>query len=99
MREYREPSLKEILADPIVRALMEADGVDPEGVAALLRSLAGSHGNEALCGADGAHAIARLKEHKMSVGCAKPKWASTRLSTARAYSGRADVRANVGGAA
>ena len=37
MRDYREPSLEEMLADPIVRALMEADGVDPEEVEALLR--------------------------------------------------------------
>ena len=42
IREYREPSLEEMLADPIVRALMESDGVDPAEVRALLRSLPGS---------------------------------------------------------
>ena len=46
MRDYREPSLEEMLTDPIVRALMEADGVDPEEVEALLRSIAGSRGDD-----------------------------------------------------
>ncbi len=46
MRDYREPSLEEMLADPIVHALMEADGVDPEEVEALLRSTAGCRGND-----------------------------------------------------
>jgi hypothetical protein len=31
-----EPSISEILADPIVRALMDADGVEPEGLASIL---------------------------------------------------------------
>jgi len=53
MREYREPSLEEMLADPIVRALMEADGVDPEDVEALLRSSAGSRGDGPLRKAHG----------------------------------------------
>ncbi len=48
MREYRELSLAEMLADPIVRALMEADDVDPEDVEALLRSSAGSGGGRML---------------------------------------------------
>jgi hypothetical protein len=30
MQEFRELLLEEMLADPIVRALMAADGVDPE---------------------------------------------------------------------
>jgi hypothetical protein len=30
MREFRELLLDEMLADPIVRALMAADGVEPE---------------------------------------------------------------------
>jgi hypothetical protein len=47
MRENREPSLEEMLADPIVRALMEADGVDPEDMAALLNSAAGPRGDGA----------------------------------------------------
>jgi hypothetical protein len=34
---HREPTLNEILSDPIVRALMEADGIDPQEVAATLR--------------------------------------------------------------
>jgi hypothetical protein len=48
MREYREPSPEEMLADPIVRALMEADGVDPEDVKALFSSSVGSRGGGAL---------------------------------------------------
>ena len=34
---YREPTLDEILSDSIVRALMEADGVDPQELLATLR--------------------------------------------------------------
>jgi hypothetical protein len=34
---HREPTLDEILSDPIVRALMEADEVDPQEPAATLR--------------------------------------------------------------
>ena len=33
-----EPSISEILAEPIVRAVMEADGVKPEEFAAMLRN-------------------------------------------------------------
>jgi len=32
----REPSISEILAEPIVRAVMQADGVEPEELAAIL---------------------------------------------------------------
>ena len=38
----REPTLREMLADPIVRALMEADGVETEEVEATLRGVAAS---------------------------------------------------------
>jgi hypothetical protein len=34
---YREPTLNEILSDSIVRALMEADGIDPQELSATLR--------------------------------------------------------------
>src|SRR5262245_57247285 len=34
---YREPTLDEMLSDSIVRAVMEADGVDPQKLAATLR--------------------------------------------------------------
>ncbi len=37
LREDRERSLEELLAEPIVLALMAADGVDPEELEALLR--------------------------------------------------------------
>jgi hypothetical protein len=40
MPEYPEPSIKEILADPIVRALMTADGVQADELKALLYSVA-----------------------------------------------------------
>jgi hypothetical protein len=36
-RSHREPTLDEILSDSIVAALMEADGVDPQDLAATLR--------------------------------------------------------------
>jgi hypothetical protein len=36
----REPSIGEILSDSIVRALMKADGVDPQRLEALLRRIA-----------------------------------------------------------
>ena len=32
-----EPTLEEMLSDPIVRAVMEADGIDPQELAATLR--------------------------------------------------------------
>ena len=41
MREFPELSLEEMLADPIVRAVMAADGVDPAELSELLRSLEG----------------------------------------------------------
>ena len=37
---HREPTLDEILSDSIVKALMEADGVDPQELAATLRQVA-----------------------------------------------------------
>ena len=48
MRDDREPSIEELLAEPVVRALMKADGVDPEDVKALLHSSAGSRAGGAL---------------------------------------------------
>jgi hypothetical protein len=36
----REASLKEIVSDPIVRAVMEADGVTPRELEAMLRRVA-----------------------------------------------------------
>ena len=35
----REPTLKEILSDSIVTALMEADGVDPDELEAMLKTI------------------------------------------------------------
>lgn len=35
---WREPTLKELLSEPIITALMDADGVDPEELEALLRA-------------------------------------------------------------
>jgi len=34
---HREPTLDEILSDSIVRAVMEADGIEPQELAAMLR--------------------------------------------------------------
>ena len=36
---HREPTLDEILSDSIVRAMMEADGIDPQELAATLREV------------------------------------------------------------
>jgi hypothetical protein len=33
---WREPTLKELLSEPIITALMDADGVDPEELKAIL---------------------------------------------------------------
>jgi hypothetical protein len=35
----REPTLKDMLSDSIVRDVMEADGVDPQELAAMLREV------------------------------------------------------------
>ena len=40
-----EPTLAEILSDPIVRALMDADGVEPHEVRAVLNRIAASSGS------------------------------------------------------
>jgi hypothetical protein len=37
---WREPSLAETLSDPVIRAVMAADAVDPAALAALLREAA-----------------------------------------------------------
>ena len=37
---YREPTLEEILSDPIVTALMQADSVDPRELGVMLRGIA-----------------------------------------------------------
>jgi hypothetical protein len=34
---HGEPTLEEMLSDPIIRAVMEADGIDPQELAASLR--------------------------------------------------------------
>ena len=34
---HGEPTLEEMLSDPIIRAVMEADGIDPQELAATLR--------------------------------------------------------------
>jgi hypothetical protein len=37
---HREPTIPEILSDPIVKAVMAADGVDPKVLRSQLRSIA-----------------------------------------------------------
>jgi hypothetical protein len=37
---FREPTLEEILSDPIVEAVMRADGVDPDELGAMLGNMA-----------------------------------------------------------
>jgi hypothetical protein len=34
---HGEPTLEEMLSDPIIRAVIEADGIDPQELAATLR--------------------------------------------------------------
>jgi hypothetical protein len=36
---HREPTLEDMLSDPIVRALMDADGVDPHELKATLKEV------------------------------------------------------------
>jgi hypothetical protein len=36
---WREPTLKELLSEPIIKALMDADGVDPTALEAMLRRI------------------------------------------------------------
>jgi hypothetical protein len=38
---HREPTLEEILSEPIFRAVMEADGVNPHELETMLRQVAG----------------------------------------------------------
>ena len=40
MPRPHEPTIAEMLSDSIVQALMQADGVDPEALATLLRNVA-----------------------------------------------------------
>ncbi len=42
----REPDLAEALSDPVIRAVMRADSVDPCELAALLRQVAGRVASE-----------------------------------------------------
>ena len=37
--DHREPTLKEMLSDSVVRDVMEADGVDPQELAAMLSAI------------------------------------------------------------
>jgi hypothetical protein len=36
---HREPTLEDILSDSITKAVMEADGVDPQQLAAMLKEV------------------------------------------------------------
>ena len=44
MRACREPSLQDILSDPIIQAVISADGVDPGELDAMLRQVAQKRG-------------------------------------------------------
>src|ERR1700739_1445653 len=43
--QYAEPTLSELLSDPIIKAVMTADGVDPREIEGLMRRVMG-HCNE-----------------------------------------------------
>ena len=38
-RHHREPTLEEMLSDPIIRAVMDADRVDPRELKAMLKDI------------------------------------------------------------
>jgi hypothetical protein len=44
---HGEPTLEEMLSDPIIRAVMEADGIDPQELAASLRQTGRTLGRRA----------------------------------------------------
>src|SRR5882672_10580883 len=53
LRPCREPSLEDAMADPLIQALMLADGVDPDELRALMRGAArrielGSYGPQSI---------------------------------------------------
>ena len=53
LRPCREPSLDDAIADPLIQALMLADGVDPDELRALMRETArrielGSYGAQSI---------------------------------------------------
>ena len=53
LRPCREPSLDDAMADPLIQALMLADGVDPDELRALMRETArrielGSYGAQSI---------------------------------------------------
>jgi hypothetical protein len=39
-RSYDDPTIDDLLGDPMTRAIMKADGVDPSALEAMLRALA-----------------------------------------------------------
>jgi hypothetical protein len=47
MKCWREPSLEDILSDPITQAVISADGVDTGELDAMLRRVAAQRGNSA----------------------------------------------------
>jgi carbamoylphosphate synthase small subunit len=55
IRFQREPTLKEMLSDSIIQAVMEADGVDPRELAAMLRQKGGNSSRPR----SGCHSISR----------------------------------------
>jgi hypothetical protein len=44
---HREPTLKDMLSDSIIRAVMEADGVDPHELEATLAQISSSRSRRA----------------------------------------------------
>jgi hypothetical protein len=44
MRRQPEPTLEDILSDSIIKSVMEADGVDPQQLAAMLKEVSLSRG-------------------------------------------------------
>jgi hypothetical protein len=50
---HREPTLDEMLSDPIIRSVMKADGVDPLGIEVMMRHIAAEQAGEWWLGVHG----------------------------------------------
>ena len=62
---FREPTLAEILSEPIIKAVMRADCVDPEELNAMLSKIAREARNSG--GSEMAHSQARERDRHPSM--------------------------------
>jgi hypothetical protein len=71
LQAFHEPTLSEILSDSIVEALMNADGVDPVALEAMLRQMAA--GDHAPIAPDSEEVAVYSKRRAQSLYCALAK--------------------------